>query len=110
MDGREQRIPTLELGREVSAVCREEVDVMHADGDPLQNPFSRWHRGGDFWDPARTKIQWRRTTFPAFTSCGELPVFPEVPFSGPVGIVGRAAHVDHGVRVRRREHERFALT
>ena len=27
-----------------------------------------------------------------------------------VGIVGRAAHVDHGVRVRRREHERFALT
>ncbi|XRB16474.1 hypothetical protein RI054_12g63180 [Pseudoscourfieldia marina] len=24
--------------------------------------------------------------------------------------VSRAAHVDHGVRVRRREHERFALT
>ena len=62
MDGREQRIPTLELGREVSAVCREEVDVMHADGDPLQNPFSRWHRGGDFWDPARADIQWRRTS------------------------------------------------
>ena len=27
----------------------------------------------------------RRTrTFPAFPSCGDLPVFPELPFSGPV--------------------------
>ena len=39
------------------------------------------------WIPVRSNIQWRdwRTrTFPAFPSCGELPVFPEVPFSGPV--------------------------
>ena len=62
MDGREQRIPNQELGREVSD-AGEEVAVMRlADGDPLQNPFSRWHRGGDFWDPARADIQWRRTS------------------------------------------------
>ena len=50
--GANERIPTQELGREVSD-AGEEVAVMRLTGIPCGTRFLLWHLRGDFWDPAR---------------------------------------------------------